>query len=305
MPGMGILAAGAFTAIDWLIVIVYLAAVVAVGLWASRGSGAADAFFLAARRMPMWAVAISLLATAQSAATFVGGPQEAYDGDLTYLSTNLGTLIAVVIVAVFFVPAYYRQRVTSVYELIGQRYGTVSQRCASAMFMLGRVFASGARLFIVAIPFSLIAFGDITSGSMIASILLIAAVAAAYTMAGGIRAVIWTDVMQAAVYIGTIVIVLAVLWQKVPVGIGELIDTLRDGADAGKLKVLDTSADLSRPYTLWAVLIGFSLLNMAAYGADQDLTQRLLTCKTARAGSWSVIVSNLIGWPVILLFLLT
>ncbi len=105
MHGMGILAAGAFTAIDWLIVIVYLAAVVAVGLWASRGSSAADAFFLGARRMPMWAVAISLLATAQSAATFVGGPQEAYTGDLTYLSANLGALVAVVIVAVFFVPA--------------------------------------------------------------------------------------------------------------------------------------------------------------------------------------------------------
>jgi len=303
------LAVTSFVLLDWIALGSYLAVVVAIGVWAGRGRNGGDDFFLGGRRMPLWAVAISVLATAQSAATFVGGPQEAYDGNLTYLAANLGGLIGVVIVAVFFIPAYYRHQVTSVYELIGHHFGGPAQRFASATFMVGRIFASGARLFIVAIPFALITFGDLAPASMIGSIVLIAAVATAYTITGGIRAVIWTDVLQAVVYLAAIVFALGLLWQKIPVGAGEVIEALRTGGDGGtdKLTVLDgrltSPHDLGRPYTIWAILIGLTLFNVAAFGADQDLTQRMLTCRTARQGGWSAIVSNLIGWPVVLLFL--
>jgi solute:Na+ symporter, SSS family len=292
-----------FHAIDWAIVLAYLLIVVAIGLIAAKERREGDDFFLAGRSMPMWAVAISILATAQSAATFVGGPQEAYTGNLTYLATNIGPLIAAVLVGFFFLPRFYQHNVTSVYELVGREMGSGAQRLASGMFMLGRVFASGARLFIVAIPFSLVAFEDIEPAQLALSIVMITVVATLYSMAGGIRAVIWTDVMQVVVYLTCVIIALVLIWQKIPVGLGEIAHALRTDPAGNKLLLLDFSFDLSKPYTVWASLIGITLLMIAAYGADQDLTQRMLTCKSPRKASWSVITATLIGLPVVFIFL--
>jgi Na+/proline symporter len=239
--------AAAFTGWDWVVLVGYLALVMLIAASVVRRREGTDDFFLGGRRIPAWAVAISLVATMQSAATFVGGPQEAFAGNLTYLSTNLAPMLAAIVVAVFFIPAFYRQKVTSVYELIGGAFGTKAQRSASAAFMIGRVFASGARLYIVALPFALITFGDIRPGSMIISILIIAAVAALYTVMGGIRAVIWTDVVQAVVYVGTIAVALWLLWQKLPVGPGDLVQAIGGSDAAGKLTVVRGSSPSSTP----------------------------------------------------------
>ncbi len=291
----------AFGSADWAVLGAYMALVLVVGLVAARRATGRAELFLAGRTMPMWAVAVSVLATALSAATFIGGPQQAYDGDLTYFATNLGGLLAVIVVAVLFVPAYYRLGVTSVYELLGEAFGTPARTAASAMFMVGRVFASGARLFMVALPFALIAFGDIEPPALVASIAIITVCATVYTAAGGIRAVIWTDVLQAAVVVGTVAIAVGILWSRIPLDARGVLDVLRESGD--KLRIIDLSLDPSKPFTLWASIIGFTLFNLAAFGTDQDLAQRLLTCRSARSGAWSVIVANLIGWPVVFLFL--
>ena len=305
-PGLSPVPVG-FSPIDWIIVASYMALVIVIGIMVGRRRTGVDDYFLAGRSMPMWAVAISILATSQSAATFVGGPEQSYTGNLTYFLANLGGLIAVVIVALLFLPAFYRHGVTSIYELLGHRFGGAAQKCAGAMFLIGRVFASGARLFIVALPFSMVAFGDTSYQSLLISIAIIAIGATAYTLTGGIRAVIWTDVLQAGLYITTIVIALWLLWQKFPIGATEIIEALRTDPDGDKLKMLDlklaSTGDLANPYSLWAILFGVTLFNLAAYGTDQDLTQRMLTCKSAARGSWSVIISNLIGWPIVFLFL--
>ncbi len=293
----------AFAIADWIVLSGYLTVVVLLGVLVSRQKQAGDEFFLAGRRMPMWAVSISVLATSLSAATFIGGPQQAFSTDLTYFSANLGGLIAVMIVAVLFVPAYYRHNVTSVYELLDHRFGGSARTAASGMFMLGRIFASGARLFMVALPFALIAFGDISQKSLITSILIIAVAATAYTSIGGIRAVIWTDVLQTVVVVGAVVIALCLLLRAIPLSASEIVDVLRRDAGGDKLKIIDLSTDPSRKYTLWTAIFGVSLLNLAAFGADQDLTQRMLTCRSAKAGAWSVILSNILAWPVVFLFL--
>ncbi len=295
-----------FHVLDWVVLGSYLAAVVGLGLGFRRRAARRREFFLAGRSMPTWAVAISIMATALSAATFVGGPQQSYAGDLTYLSANLGGLFAVLLVAGFFLPAFYRRDVVSIYELLGQDFGSGAQYAASAMFMVGRVFASGARLFIAAIPFSLITFGNTEPTALLISIAIIVSAATLYTLAGGIRAVIWTDVLQAVVFMGAVVIAVWLLWLKMPMGPLELVEALRSGDDADKLTIIDASFDpsFSKPYNLWAVLLGLTLFNAAAYGTDQDLTQRMLTCKSAARGSWSLILSYLIGWPVLALFML-
>jgi len=299
MPAMS------FGAIDWAVLVGYLLVVLAVGALVARRRAGGDDFFLAGRTMPMWAVSISVLATALSAATYVGGPQQSFGSDLTYLSSNLGGLLAVIVVATIFVPAFYRHRVTSIYEIIGHECGMPARLAASAMFMIGRVFASGARLFMVALPFSLVVFGDVRPSSLFPSILVIAAVAGTYTMVGGIRAVIWTDVLQAVVLVGTVGAALVILWLRIPADPGEIIAALRGGEDgANKLRLIDLSLDPTRPFTLWTALIGFTLFNVAAFGTDQDLAQRLLTCRSPRSGAWSIVLSNVLSWPVVLMFLL-
>ncbi len=290
--------------LDWVVLGTYLAIVVGLGMHFRRRAARRLEFFLAARSMPVWAVAISVLATAQSAATFVGGPEQSYRGDLTYLSANLGGLIAVLVVAVFFLPAFYRRQVVSIYELLGQDFGLAAQRAASGMFLIGRVFASGARLFIFAIPFAMIAFGRTEPPYLIGSIAVITVAATLYTLAGGIRAVIWTDVLQTVVYVGATVVALWLLWQRIGLEPAQVVEILRASGD--KIRIVDASLDLTfkRHYNLWAVFLGLTLLNAAAYGTDQDLTQRMLTCRSAARGSWSLILSYLIGWPVLALFML-
>ncbi|MCH8823218.1 MAG: sodium/solute symporter [Planctomycetes bacterium] len=297
--------AASFAPLDWMVLAVYMAAVIALGIFVGRKKRGGDEFFLAGRSMPMWAVSISVLATSLSAATFIGGPQQAYTSNLTYLSATIGGIIAIFIVAFGFLPAYYKQGVTTVYQLIGNTYGGTSQRCASAMFMLGRIFASGARLFMVAIPFALITFGDIEPNHLIASILIIAIAASLYTMVGGIRAVIWTDVLQAIFLVVAVTAALIVLLNKIPLDFGEILTVLGDTkvGDTNKLTVIDTSTDPSKWYTLWTALIGWTIFNVAAFGTDQDLAQRMLTCKSAKSASWSAILSHLIGWPITALFL--
>lgn len=291
----------AFGTADWLVLGAYFALLVGTGVWLSRRQKGTEDYFLAGRSMPAWAVSISVLATSLSAATFLGVPQAGYTGDLTYLSASLGTIVAAVIVATLFLPAFYRHRVTTVYELLEVRFGPGAKLAGSWTFLVGRVFASGARVYIAATALSFIVFGDLRADHLLLAVAMLSVAGVVYTVAGGIATVIWTDAVQTAVFIGAVVVVLIVLAASIPAPAPDVVRALDD---AGKLKLIDTSFDLTKPYTLWTALIGFALLNLAALGTDQDLAQRLLTCRSSLKAGWSVVWSQLIGLPVVLLFLL-
>ena len=293
-------------AIDWVVIGLYMAFVVLVGVLHARRETSGGDFFLAGRRVPMWAAAVSVLATSLSAVTFIGGPQEAFDNNLTYLSLNLGGLLAVILVAVFFIPAYYRAQVTSVYELVGQRLGDSAERATSAMFLVGRIFASGARLYIASIPLSLIVFGDLDPAHLVGAIVIVAIVATLYTISGGIGAVIWTDFAQMVVLLTAAGVCIWLLLDRIPMPAGEIVETLRASTTdtgASKLTLFDTRLNPELPFTIWGALIGMTLFNMAAYGTDQDLVQRMLTCRSAVRGSWSLVLSNILGMAVVTVFL--
>ncbi|TVQ31503.1 MAG: sodium:solute symporter [Phycisphaeraceae bacterium] len=295
-----------FTALDWSVVVVYFLCVLALGIWFARRQKNAGDYFLAGRRIPMWAASISILATTLSAVTFIGAPEEAFAGNLTYISANLGVVIAAVVVAVFFIPVFYRHNVTTVYELLEIRMGTNAKLGASAMFMLGRIFASGSRLFAAAIPLSLIVFGNIEPQHMVQSILMIAFVAALYTTFGGIAAVIWTDTAQVIILVGAALVAAFLLVQRIPespLEIGRILAESQAADGSSKLALFDFRTDLSLPYTVWSAIFGFSLLNMAWYGTDQDLVQRMLTCRSAFRASMSLILSAFIAIGVVAIFL--
>lgn len=301
-----LMAAGTFSTLDWAVLFGYFVLLALTGwLFSRREPSGVREYFLAGRQMPMWAVAISVLATATSAATFIGGPQEAYAGNLTYLSTNIGMFIAVAVVAIFFIPAFYRANVTTVYDLLETRFGVGAKQAASWAFLVGRVFASGSRLFIAAIPLSLIMFRETEPGQLLIAIGALSFVAIVYTLVGGIRSIIWTDVIQTCVFVGAAVVALVLLRNRIPLSLGEIVDTLNQTqvGTGGKLRIIETSLDFGNPYSIWAVICGFSLLGIASYGTDHDLAQRMLTCKSAAKGSQSVIVAILINLPVLAVFM--
>ncbi|MCC6285402.1 MAG: sodium:solute symporter [Phycisphaerales bacterium] len=291
--------------LDWLIVGLYLALLVGVGVLVGRRPRTAEGYFLASRRMPGWAVVISVLATAQSAATFVGVPQAAFAGDLAYLSTNIGGMIAAVVIARVLIPAYYARRVTTPYELIEGRFGAGARRGTCTAYLVGRVFATGSRIFIGAIPTSLVIFGDMQPAQLMISIWVMVAAALLLSVFGGISGVIWTDVTQAVVYLGAAVAALIALWIRIPASGSAIWQALSAPApDApSKLNLISLSFSPAADMTLWTSLLCFPLLTIASHGLDNDMAQRLLTCPTPRHAARSVINGVLVGIPAVLLFL--
>lgn len=300
-----------FATLDWIALGGYALLLVVTGWWFSRRKQtSAKDYFLAGRSMPVWAVAVSTAATAISAATFVGVPEMAYAGDLTYLAANIGAILAIMVVAFVFIPAFYRANVTTVYGLLEQRLGTGARTAASIAFLVGRVFSSGARVYIAAIPAAMIIWGDSADEGnawhLLASIGLLTAVGIAYTLIGGVRSVIWTDLAQTLVFVAAAGVVIVILLLRIDASIPEIWKVLGDQATvAGTVKstVISTSGNLSTSYTLWASAIGMTLLYLAAYGTDHDMAQRMLTCKSPAAGGRSAIMAVVMQIPLIAVFL--
>lgn len=297
---------------DWVVLLGYALVLLVSGIVvARRKNETPDDYFLGSRSMPWWAVAISLLATSLSAATFIGGPQQAYGTDLTYLSATIGGVLGAVIIAIVFIPRFYQHGVATVYELLEHRFGPVARIWSSVMFMVGRLLASGARIFMAALPLAMIVFGsDADLGWMQFSIAIgaLVLVGVAYTLVGGVASVIWTDVIQFVVFVGCALFASVLIWSRIDLPASEIIEMLQTGRDDGssKLKLLDPGVNpvnFKANYTLLTAITGWTLFNVAAYGTDQDLAQRLLTCKTATKGSMSIIGGIVVGIPVTLVFM--
>ncbi len=297
-----------FSMFDWMVLSLYFILLAASGYLLSKKQNSTDDYFRAGGQIPMWAAGISFLATSLSAATFIGGPQQAYNGNLTYLSSIIGSLIAVFIVAIFFVPAFYRSKVVTVYALLDKRFGSIATLSASGAFMVGRVFASGARIYIAALPASLIIFGDIEMRHQLIAIGSLTLIGIFYTLFGGIKSVIWTDCIQMVIFLGAAIMALNLLLQKIPAPFSDIITILKSSGSNGasKLDFLHLGFDgfgSAHTYTLLTAIFGFSLLNLGAYGTDQDMAQRLLTCRSSAKGSWSAVFAVLISIPVSILFM--
>lgn len=297
------------TSLDWSVFFGYFTLLAAVGWWVNRRrAGNSADYFLAGNNMPVWVVAISVLATSQSAATFLGGPDMGFRGNLSYLATNIGALIATFIVIKFLLPRYYQLKVTTVYELLQQRFGASAKEHAGKMYLFGRVFASGARLYMAAIAVAMLLFNDIAPQSVLAAIILLALVGLACTVAGGIRSVIYTDALQCAVYVLAALLVLGFLYHSLGLDLATLSQALKHPIDGGasKLMLFDWRFDVSSAgvFNMYSALTGFILLNIAAFGLDQDMTQRVLTCKDSKAGARALLSSALMVIPTMLVFIL-
>jgi len=286
--------------LDWLILAGYFVLIIAIGALASRGTNDEKGFFLGGRKMPAWAVAMSFAATTLSAATFIGYPQASFTGDLTLLIHEFSKLLAALLVAVLFLPALYRAGSITVYGYLGQRIGPGAAMAASAMFLIGRLLASGARLFIAGTAFSLILYDNIQPENLITAIILFGVVGTLYTAMGGIKAVIWTDTLQLVIVVGAVIVSIVLLLQAIPLSVGEIAQVIQAEQ---KHVVFDPSRDLSKDSTLLAAL-ALTVFYAAAFGADQDMAQRLLSCKSLKQSIGSLFGAILISVPITVLFML-
>ena len=298
-----------FTLADWAVLGGYVLLLTIAGWLTTRRGMNSEDYFLASHHAPTWLVAVSVLSTVQSAATFLGVPDSSFRGNFTYLGGVLAALIAAWIVAHVLIPRFYALKVTTVYELLESRFDVRARRAAGVMYLVGRILASGARLYLAAIAVSMIMFLDVSPQHIVIASLVLLVFGLVFTFMGGLNSIIWSDLIQVVLYVGAALMVLLFLWSKIPLTLPETFHALSHApahAPGGqnKLALIDFTFDLSAPWGIFAVLTGVMLLNLASSGLDQDITQRLLACEDARHGNRALYASVIVSLPVILLFLM-
>lgn len=281
---------------DYLVIGGYLAAITAFGSWFARFQKTTRDYFLTGRTVPWWAVCFTVVATETSTLTFIGIPASAYAGNMTFLQLAMGYVIGRVIVSALFIPAYFRGDLFTSYELLQRRFGTSVKTLSAVIFLLTRSLADGIRLFATALVIAVVTGMPVT-----VVVLALGAAMIIYTVRGGVSAVIWTDVVQMFVYIAGAAAVAIALLMRIDGGWSTVMSV---GSAAGRFEVFDLSWDLSRPYTLWAGLIGGVALTLATHGTDQFLVQRLLAAPSAREASRGLILSGFIVFAQFVVFLM-
>lgn len=309
-------------AIDLFVIGIYFAVILWIGLTKGARETSLEGYALGDRRIPWWAILASILAAEISAATFLGAPGEGYaHRNFTYAQLVIGAVLGRILVAWIFLKPYYEHKVISIYEFLEIRFGATTKNAASMVFLVTRALASGTRLYVAAIL--LVIAYEMTMGVRptkieelgiyITCLVVLVALTALYTAAGGIKAVVWTDVIQACVLVLCLIFALTILITKIPGGLQGAASHLQgpedliffdSGIDANLGVWGNVLAILGSEYTIFAALIGATFIALATHGTDQDMVQRMLTGENHKKGSLAVILSGIIDFPIVMAFLL-
>ncbi len=292
-------------ALDLGVVGLYLVAITLFGLRFSRhrtasGAAATDrslrGYFLANKTIPWWAIALSIVSAETSTLTIIGTPGLAFADDFGFLQIVLGYMLGRVVVAVLFLPKYFQGEMLTAYQLIDRRFGHTLHKVTAGLFLLTRAAAEGVRVFAVSIVVGIaIGTGDVLSIALISALTLL------YTFEGGMAAVIWTDVVQMAIYVGGTLVAIATLGAHVPGGWATIHAV---GAAAGKFHMLNFALNLTTTYTFWAGVLGGTFLTMASHGTDQLMVQRMLAAKNLSESRLALLSSGVVIFIQFALFLL-
>ena len=282
--------------INWAIVAVYLAYVVGDGLRRARGTKNIEAYFLANRSLPWWAVGLSVMATQLSAITLVGTTGQGATDGLRFVQFYFGLPIAMVILGVTLVPFLHGAKVYTAYEYLERRFDAKTRSLTSFLFLMLRGMSCGTIIAAPAVVLSAIFGWDLRW-----SVALIGIPTVLYTVVGGVAAVTWADVKQMVVIVGALTTVVVVLLFRLPV---PLDDALSIAGATGRLQVFDFSFSVTETYTFWSGIIGGTFLMLAYFGADQSQVQRYLTAKSVDEARSSLLMSAYWKIPLQALILL-
>jgi SSS family transporter len=281
--------------IDLTVVAVYIVGMTALGAWFTRRQKDLQAYFVGGRNVGWFMILVSIVATETSAVTFLSVPGLAYNpqgGNLTFLQLSFGYIIGRCLVAWLLLPLYMRGELFSAYEVLRQQFGPAVQRVASGLFLATRTVADGLRLYLTALVMQYVGWGVETA------IVVVGGVTIVYTYLGGMKAVLWTDLVQFFIKVGGAALAFVFILRHLPGGWGEFVAA---GESAGKFRLLDTAWDPTVPYNLWAGVIGGAVFSMASHGADQMMVQRYLCARSLTQARLALVLS---GFTVLAQFLL-
>jgi Na+/proline symporter len=284
---------------DWVVLFAYVSGIVAFGVWVGRRTRNVSDFFLAGREMPWWAAGLSVMATQISAITFVGTTGQAYTNGMGFLAFYFGLPFAMVVLSLTLVPFFYRAGVYTAYQYLERRFDSRTRTLTSLLFLLSRGLSVGVTLYAPSLVLSVI-FG----WSETATIAVMGSATIVYVVYGGNRSVIWTDVAQMTLVWLGIFTCLGVAVAQLPSGVG-LRDALALAQATGRLAMMDTSPDPSRPFTVWSGLIGGMFLAMGYFGCDQSQVQRYLSGRSLTESRLSLLFTAFLKVPMQFLILLT
>ena len=289
-------------ALDIIVIVAYLAGTTALGIWVGRRQKDAKDYFVAGRSIPWWAVMFSVVASETSALTFISIPGLAYVTNLGFLQIATGYLLGRIVVAYTLLPRYYEGNLVTAYALLEKRFGLATRRMTSIVFMVTRGLADAVRVFATAIPIALILTGVVPKQYVMpAAVLILGTLTVIYTYRGGMRAVVWTEILQATVYLLGGFSAIVLLGQAVDGGWSSIIST---AAASDKLRIIDTYPGFDRAHTIFAGLIGGAFLAMASHGADQLIVQRLLSSRSLGDARKAIIGSGVVVILQFTLFLM-
>lgn len=291
-----------FTLLDLIVLLAYLGGTTALGMYIGRKQRGSSDYFVGGRTIPWWAVLFSIVATETSALTFISIPGLAYTGNLGFLQVVAGYVLGRIGVAALLLPRYFQGEIVTAYSMLERRFGLATRRLTSIVFMVTRAMADSVRVFATAIPVALILGPSVPKAYLMpVAILVLGLLTIIYTYRGGMRAVIWTELLQAGIYVLGGIAALVLLGRSVDGGWNSILAT---ASQQGKLQVIDLYTGIDRPHTVFAGLIGGAFLAMASHGADQLIVQRLLSCRTLAEARRAVIGSGLVVFVQFTLFLM-
>lgn len=301
-----------FTIIDYIIVVFYLVGIAVFGILSGGKQRSTRDYFLGSKEIPWWAACFAIVATETSTLTFISIPGLAYLTNLNFLQVTFGYLVGRIVVSLIFLPAYVKGDLTTAYALMTNRFGSKTRNVASITFMFTRVIADGVRLFATAIPLAILMRGWQTFTGVpneqiyVISIVVMAVITLAYTYIGGVRAVIWTDVVQMFIYLlGAVAAAIVILGELS----GRPEAAFASVVPAEKMSIFYSGFEKSisdffkTPYTFIGGLVGGAFLSMASHGTDQLIVQRLPTVKTLKDSQRALIGSGIIVVGQFFLFL--
>lgn len=269
---------------DYAVVVASLLALLAIGGAFTRQQRETTDFFLARRRIPWWAACLSFLATEISAVTIISVPATAYSENWEYFQFFVGSSLAKFVVALLFIPAFYRYNCVTIYEFLAHRFGQASQVTASLFFFVSRLLGSGVRLMAACVAVAVLMGWPVWP-----TVALFSLVSIVYIALGGVKAVVWTNVFQALLFLLGGALTVAFLVSQIDGGLAAMY---RTAAEAGRLNVINWGPApgepdfwrrvLSDPSIVWLAVLNGVVGSTAAFGTDHDLMQRLLTVETRK-----------------------
>ncbi|MDE0625116.1 MAG: sodium:solute symporter [Bryobacterales bacterium] len=287
------------SAVDWLVLVASLVGIVGYGLLRSRGEWSVHAYVSAGKQMRWWVIGLSIMATQASAITFIGTTSQGFADGLRFVQFYFGLPVAMVLISAYAAPAFHRSGVRTAYEYLERRFDAKTRTLASWVFLLQRGLGVGLALYAPAVVLSVILHVPEWP-----TILGMVVLVSAYTVLGGIRAVMWADTLQMAVMLAGIVIAFGCALVGLPDGVS-FRDALFVAGTAGKLNAVETGFDWNSRYTLWSGLIGGTFLALAYFGTDQSQVQRYLTAKSLNDSRVSLLFNATVKVPLQFFILLT